>query len=193
MLKRRALWERESSSRLSWPWKLSHRWLGAHSSDVQYLSSSQTPKSKMEEPREGHSKPDSPLTTFHKDFESFKKAVDRAIERDPYGTLFGRRLQSPPTANNSSWTSFSWIFDPKEIKEESPDSQKSTSPASSNAPSKTSARPEAMPRTETQSVQSSRIPTSQSAAVDDYEYDPISMRKSTKDKRKGRRVSYEGD
>ncbi|KAI9874306.1 MAG: hypothetical protein M1823_007717, partial [Watsoniomyces obsoletus] len=138
----------------------------------------------MEEPRDGHSKPDSPLTTFHKDFESFKKAVDRAIERDPYGTLFGRRLQSPPTANNSSWTSFSWIFDPKEIKEESPDSRKPAAPASSNAPSKSSAGPEAIPRTETQSVQSSRIPTSQSAAVDDYEYDPISMRKVPKIKEK---------
>lgn len=54
---------------------------------------------------------------FHKDFDSFKRAVDKAIERDAYGTLFGRRLRSPDTANNSSWTSWSWIFDPKEIKE----------------------------------------------------------------------------
>jgi len=55
---------------------------------------------------------------FHKDFESFKRAVDKAIERDPVGTLFGRRLRSPDTPNNSAWTSWSWIFDPKEIKEE---------------------------------------------------------------------------
>ncbi len=177
MLRRRALWERDVSSRLSWPWKLSNRWLAGRVPDAQTLSSAPTSRSQAEERRDDNSRKDSPLTTFHRDFESFKKAVDRAIERDPYGTLFGRRLQSPPSTNNSSWTSFSWIFDPKEIKEAKVESEKTASASSSEAPAGPTSAPEPIPRAGGYSANASRIPTSPGIATDEYEYDPISMRK----------------
>ena len=135
----------------------------------------------MDERQDESGKPQSPLATFHKDFDSFKKAVDRAIERDPYGTLFGRRLQSPPTSNNSSWTSFSWIFDPQEIKEDKAPEKKPPIPHSRPTPFSPPA-PEAAVRDLHQSVMQSRIPQSQSAATEEYEYDPISMRKVPKQK-----------
>ena len=186
MLRRRALWERDQTSRLSWPWKLSHRWLAGGLSNAQNLSSSHSSQAKPEEQRDEDKWKDSRLATFHKDFESFKNAVDRAIERDPYGTLFGRRLQSPPTANNSSWTSFSWIFDPKEIKEASSEPQKSASPPPDKGPT-----PDPIPRTDDQSLTASRIPTSQSVAIDEYEYDPISMRKVPKARSETQKPSAE--
>ena len=180
MLRRRALWERDVSSRLSWPWKSSNRWLAGHVSDAQNLSSSPSPRTKAEEHRHDNSRKDSPLTTFHRDFESFKKAVDRAIERDPYGTLFGRRLQSPPSANNSSWTSFSWIFDPKEIKEARVEPEKTQSVSSSEGSAGPTSSPKPIPLAESYSMNASRIPTSQSVPTNEYEYDPISMRKVPK-------------
>ena len=180
MLRRRALWERDSSSRLSWPWKLSSRWLGAQQPATQHLSSTHSSRPKADEGRERGSWKDSPLTTFHKDFESFKQAVDRAIERDPYGTLFGRRLQSPPSVNNSSWTTFSWIFDPKEIKEEKSAKERQLSSSPTSTSPDHARTPEPIPHTKDQIFQASQIPNSQVVEAEEYEYDPISMRKVPK-------------
>ena len=182
MLRRRALWERDASPRLFWPWKLPNRWLAGHVSDAQNLSSTPNARTKAEEHRNDSSRKDSPLTTFHRDFESFKKAVDRAIERDPYGTLFGRRLQSPPSANNSSWTSFSWIFDPKEIREGKDEPENTGSSSSSGRPARPTSTADSIPWAESYSSNASRIPISQSVTTDEYEYDPISMRKVPKTK-----------
>lgn len=134
----------------------------------------------MEEPRNEEKHDDNPFATIHKDFESFKKAVDQAIERDPYGALFGRRIRSPPTNNNSSWTSFAWIFDPREIKQESAESS-NDAPKSKSTPGPLSSPISPSQATSSQSSTAnaapSPIPTSQSDAPDEYEYDPISMRK----------------
>lgn len=105
------MWDRDGSPKY-------YGWDHLHARVSRSISSSQAARAKVED-RETTDKQDTqPWREFHNDFESFKDAVDRAIQRDPYGTLFGRRLRSPETSNNASWTSWSWIFDPKEIKEE---------------------------------------------------------------------------
>jgi hypothetical protein len=107
------------------------------------------------------------------DFESFRAAVDRAIARDPYGTLFGRRLQSPPSSNNSSWTSFSWFTDSKEIKNEV-----NVSPKQAKTAETADACTE-KPIAATSSNPAQQIPkeTTMSYSEEEYEYDPITMRK----------------
>lgn len=109
-LKRRALWDREKGVGVS-SWHYRGCRMGRN------ISSTDPGRAKIEEGEHSKRKDGEDWREVHKDFESFKAAVDRAIERDPYGTLFGRRLRSPDSTT-SSWTSWSWIFDPKEIKED---------------------------------------------------------------------------
>ncbi|KPI42996.1 uncharacterized protein AB675_1947 [Cyphellophora attinorum] len=122
---------------------------------------------------------DDPMVSFHEDLESFRKEVDRAMERDPYGTLFGRRLWSPPSSNNMSWTTFSWFADPKEIKDNPADQQPSQPSADMTSSSSTSTAGSgpSSPRSQASSPQTSRsTPTS----GDVYVYDPIIGRKVLK-------------
>jgi hypothetical protein len=44
---------------------------------------------------------------YSEEFARFKAAVDK----DPFVAVFGRRLESPPSSNNSSWTSLFRIFE----------------------------------------------------------------------------------
>ncbi|KAJ9606913.1 hypothetical protein H2200_008924 [Cladophialophora chaetospira] len=136
------------------------------------MSSTGASNNEANEPRRDP-EPENSFKTVYNDFQSFREAVDRAIARDPYGTLFGRRLQSPPTTNNSSWTSFSWFTDPKEIKENVPvSSAKPNSTAASSAPVD-------QPPVATSTNPTQQIPkeTTVSYSEDEYEYDPITMRK----------------
>lgn len=163
------------------------------------MSSTNPIRAKVED-REPQKKPEKqPWHEFYENFDSFKKAVDRAIERDPYGTLFGRRLRSPDTSNNSSWTSWSWIFDPKEIKQDpvpepSKEQKRSTPPINKQSPT-----PQAQPtrpapdqgvaqasvsHMSSSSKTSTTMKSSQSIVFQDrtsttteYIYDPISGRK----------------
>lgn len=168
LARRRVQWEYDDPHVHSWR---HHKMWAARFYDRKPLSS--TSGSKEPEKSEQHEAGrDSDFRTVYKDFTSFREAVDRAIERDPYGTLFGRRLQSPPTANNSSWTSFSWLFDPKEIKEDPAlDGADGDKPASQVAPSKPAQQVKVQPT----SFASADV--QDSVVEDEYEYDPISMRK----------------
>lgn len=109
--------------------------------------------------------------TVHQDFDSFRAAVDRAIARDPYGTLFGRRLESPATSNNSSWTSFSWMSAPQSGSMQSAQSS-STEPIV--PPTGPASRP---PSERSNTRNTSDKSTSTVFEEEGYEYDPISMRK----------------
>lgn len=110
-MRRRSMWDRDGSPKY-------YGWDHLRARISRSVSSTQAARAKVEEHEVKVKEASQPWREFHNDFESFKQAVDRAIQRDPYGTLFGRRLRSPETTNNASWTSWSWIFDPKEIKEE---------------------------------------------------------------------------
>jgi hypothetical protein len=114
--------------------------------------------------------------TNHQGFESFRAAVDRAIERDPYGALFGRRLQSSPVTNGSSWASLSWIYNPKGGRVHgTTDTTRASSTGASIEASATSGH------SSTSSSVRSSTPTSktpsETVSPEEYVYDPISMRK----------------
>jgi len=110
-MRRRSLWDRDDSPKHT-AWRMRGCNWGRD------MSSTQPRTAKVEDRDTSDKSKRQTWQEIHQNFESFKRAVDKAIERDPVGTLFGRRLRSPDTPNNSSWTSWSWIFDPKEIKEE---------------------------------------------------------------------------
>ncbi|RMZ80166.1 hypothetical protein DV737_g3089, partial [Chaetothyriales sp. CBS 132003] len=182
MLRRRAMWEREAiAPASSWPWRMPGRLIGQQLQNIQNLSSTTATRAKVEQHSE-ESAQHRPVATFDRDFDSFKKAVDEAVQKDAYGALFGRRLQGPDSANNSSWTSFSWIWDPKTINQDPADSQSAAQPPKQTAPpppppitpARTSPSPEPVARP---------IPSRQSGAEEEYEYDPISMRRMPKSKR----------
>lgn len=156
IIRRRAMWDRDPTPN-PWPW--------------------QREQQKREDAVQNG------LKTFHKDFDSFRKAVDRAMDRDPYGTLFGRRLRSPPSANNSSWTSFSWIFDPQDIKEEKSDNLKTTQATQSPLkPSNVAESPRSTQSSSPHVSTDNTMATAAAAAAEnvEYEYDPISMRRVPK-------------
>lgn len=124
-----------------------------------------------------------PWKEWDRDFEKLKTRIDEQIDRDPYGTLFGRHLRGPPSPNNSSWTSFSWIYGPLRSMQRdismtapdgAPDSTTNTIPASKLEERKTFSIP---PRASS-SIQSTRT----SSNEQEYEFDPISMRKVPKQK-----------
>ncbi|KIV90032.1 hypothetical protein PV10_07378 [Exophiala mesophila] len=176
-LRRRALWENDEVPR--WSWRVT-KYLASKHQAKQSLSTSQqdrNPPSQHQEPAPAPASKGENEWFKPKDFDSFKAYFDRQVARHPYGALFGRKLHSPPSTNNSSWTSFSWILTPGRGDQQSPESglrdntqpsasrpiQPSTSSSSSTAPDK---RP---------------IPaTTVSDSLDDYEYDPITMRKVPK-------------
>ena len=168
-VRRRALWDSEDTYMR--PGRLS-RVLGARYCD--YKPASPTSVSNQEAKRAMRStEPENNRHTFYNDFDEFRAAVDRAIARDPYGTLFGRRLQSPPTSNNSSWTSFSWFTDPKEVKEDeiSPESQAKSADDTKSSVEKTST--ERSIRVGKQAAEE----TTTCYSEEEYGYDPILMRK----------------
>jgi hypothetical protein len=121
------------------------------------------------------------------DFAQFKACVDK----DPFGAVFGRRLVTHEKPTDSPWSSFSWIFDSTTPT----DGQKiSQEPAVSNIPptSQPSGIPSSTMRTPSQlfsgSVDSNEKPSGTTSERptptknndqhnDEYEFDPISMRK----------------
>lgn len=167
MARRRAMWERDPNV---WSWTRSTKSL-----DKVERASSNASNHMQKPQKEEQSAARDPGVSFYKDFDSFRKAVDRAIERDPYGTLFGRRLWSPPSS--MSWTSFSWFADPKDMKDTSKDCSQSSPTAGVGAPAET------FKATATGS-QASGSPTAQHSSLHPdinstgvYVYDPIVGRK----------------
>ncbi|KIW66610.1 hypothetical protein PV04_05928 [Phialophora macrospora] len=169
LTRRRAMWESEESSMR--PWRFNRLWATRY---CDYKPSTSTEASNQEAKEPPHEpKPESDFKTVYNDFESFRAAVDHAIARDPHGTLFGRRLHSPPSSNNSSWTSFSWFTDSKEIKGDadvSPKQSKTAETADSCAEK---------PIATASPDPAQQIPkeTTMSYSEEEYEYDPITMRK----------------
>ncbi|EXJ58145.1 hypothetical protein A1O7_05569 [Cladophialophora yegresii CBS 114405] len=163
------MWESEESSMR--PWRFNRLWATRYCDYKPITSTSASNQETKESPNEQN--PESDFKTIYNDFESFRAAVDRAIARDPYGTLFGRRLQSPPSSNNSSWTSFSWFTDPKEIKTDTDVSSQQSKPAETTDTS--TEKPVAA--TSTTFAQQTPKETTMIYSEEAYEYDPITMRK----------------
>lgn len=134
--------------------------------------SSKAPESTQpSEPKPGQSK--HTFDSFQKDFEAFKAAVDRAVSRDPYGTLFGRRMARHPWITNPSWTPLSWLSQREDLPQDQgvqltkPLSTEDEKPAQKDANSAMEA-PTNISRGDKKNT---------TFAEEDYQYDPISMRK----------------
>lgn len=167
------MWDRNDTH--PWSWKSGRSLLNQYCAQTPspYSSSPQPPPA--QDPAESLARECKPHS-----FHSFRTYIDREIARDPYGLLFGKRLESPPSTNNSSWTSFSWIFQPK---------APTTDPVADQPTQQTSSS--GQPPTTTQPFPSSKQPTvalnktlfsgsSGSATTEEYQYDPITMRKVPK-------------
>ncbi|KIW91795.1 uncharacterized protein Z519_07765 [Cladophialophora bantiana CBS 173.52] len=165
VLRRRALWEPEDT--YIRPWRHHRLWANRYC-DYKPLSST---GASVQEAKKSDNEYTSESDTIYKDFDAFRAAVDRAIARDPHGTLFGRRLQSPPSSNNSSWTSFSWFADPKEVKKD--EDMKESDPT----PTMTKDSIEKGSPSEIGSVEQVIQKSTLDISEEKYEYDPISMRK----------------
>ena len=127
-----------------------------------------------------HKEDDRPLTRpmenqYSEEFAQFRAAVDK----DPFAAVFGRRLESPPTTNNSSWTSLSWVFGP--IKQDvAPAADPPNKPSASTGDNKASSEAVNIP-VKTSSMKPPLETTSTSSvAAEEYEFDPISMKKVPK-------------
>ncbi|EXJ90499.1 hypothetical protein A1O1_03602 [Capronia coronata CBS 617.96] len=110
---------------------------------------------------------------FDKDFEAFRAAIDRAIARDPYGTLFGRRMARHPWITNPAWTPLSWLSQRENLAEHEGVQPSKPKPAENGK-----ASPEEQhTATLRPSKPSQGEETTTSFDEQDYQYDPISMRK----------------
>lgn len=165
LLRRRSIWEDDEHTQ-SPVWSRSRRWLIARWADKKALSYQRALHVEMEEQRK-RTDTERPWKEWDRDYDKLKARIDEAVDRDPYGTLFGRHLRGPPSPNNSSWTSFSWIYGPlKSIPREATESTKPFQRTVFSVP----------PRTPETSVRNPGIP----AVEQEYEFDPISMRKVSK-------------
>ncbi|KAL2429982.1 hypothetical protein ABEF95_013672 [Exophiala dermatitidis] len=162
-LRRRAMWEKDECAH--WPWHMSGR-LGPRRHCGQNTPGS--PKwSKGKPSAEDHDR-----DSFHSDFESFKAAIDRAISKDPYGTLFGRRLANHSWTSYPSWTPFSWLSHGETTREHA---GKSSSGPSVTQDGKSIQQEPANTTAETSTLagNNNKAATPEGAH---YRYDPISMR-----------------
>lgn len=188
-LKRRALWEREDSP--LWPWRSSDRYWRTRYCDYKPpASEAPTQEGATQDEHAGHR---TLRNSVQHDFEAFKAAIDRAIAEDPYGTLFGRRFRNRPTSsgNHGSWTSL-WTSSSNEKKVDDgqgavkPGSAQENQPLSANDQdtqdfTKTTAGFEKVQHSSFDDTSSLAAHTDKkstdSAPGEDYEFDPISMRK----------------
>ena len=185
LLRRRSIWEGSEHGK-SPVWSNSRQWLVTRWADKKALSYQRALQAGMQDPgkRSDHERP---WKEWDRDFDKLKARIDEEIDRDPYGALFGRHLRGPPSPNNSSWTSFSWIYGPlrsmqKDISSMAPDG----TPDSTSADSISSTvRAPKQEERKTFSVPP-RAPSAQSSGLSsteqEFEFDPISMRKVPKQK-----------
>lgn len=184
LLRRRSIWEGSEHTQ-SPVWARSRRWLVTRWADKKALSYQRALQAGMQDPSR-RTNNERPWKEWDRDFDKLKSRIDEEIDRDPYGALFGRHLRGPPSPNNSSWTSFSWIYGPlksmqRDISSMSPDGTPdvTTSSITTSKPEerKTSSVPPRAPSTQSsQRSHSSRV----SPVEPEYEFDPISMRKVPK-------------
>jgi hypothetical protein len=181
------MWGRDPAN--MWPWHNSSGLFFDEKGKLQQKLSTSTNSRAAKQQKDDESAQDDPMVSFHEDLESFRKEVDRAMERDPYGTLFGRRLWSPPSSNNMSWTTFSWFADPKEIKD-NPADQPQPSQASANMTSASSASTAGSgPSSGTSQASSPQATRATPTSGDVYVYDPIIGRKVLKSRSENDRAS----
>ncbi|KEF58814.1 uncharacterized protein A1O9_03657, partial [Exophiala aquamarina CBS 119918] len=175
--RRKAMWERDDSQ--PWSWR-SARWLinnRCYERPISATSPPQPPVDKeQEDPLARRSDPH-----YNLSFRAFVDYIDREVARDPYGVLFGKHLESPPSTNNSSWTSFSWMFESKARDAKEPIYNTSQEPLSSQPGASSNER---IPINSHPITPPSKIsvPGSKPDAVEEYEYDPITMRNVPKTK-----------
>ncbi len=171
-VRRRALWDREDNER--WPWHMSGRYWSTRHCGVNSMSSANPNPAESKTTQKVQDPHHIANETPEKRFESFRAAVDRAIERDPYEALFGRRLQSSPFSNSSPWASLSWIYNPK--KSTGDDTTGTPHSTRSSVESSAAAGHKSCSSSEPSSTPPSKGP-SETVSQEEYVYDPISMRK----------------
>jgi hypothetical protein len=185
-LRRRALWEREGAHR-HWGWHLPSHWIRRRRFLAgENLSSSPRPQADLQKPKEDEASFIRPLENqYSEEFARFKAGIDR----DPFVAVFGRRLESPPSSNNSSWISLLKIFESVPADEERSTSSGHSpgpSPAAINADSGLSNQKSAKPVSEDSGDKSTQLSFATKPSVSseeaEYEFDPISMKKLPKKK-----------
>jgi hypothetical protein len=182
-LRRRALWESEAAH-LQWGWRVPHHWIRRRLLDGEKMSSSSRLQADVQEPKKDEPSLTRPLENqYSEEFARFKAKVDK----DPFAAVFGKRLESPPSSNNSSWTSLLRIF-------ESAPAEKGPSVKSALTPTQSSASPDGKvdvpkqgPTNAASDTVGSELPHATSSASpvisckeEEYEFDPISMKKIPK-------------
>ena len=182
-LRRRSIWEAAENTR-SPVWARSRQWLVTRWADKKALSYQRALQAEMQDPGK-RSEHERPWKEWDRDYDKLKARIDEAVERDPYGTLFGRHLRGPPSPNNSSWiSSFSWVYGPSRSI-----SQSTSDASASNNSQHTKPDADATRYSSQRTIFSvpPRVPndaeTKQTSQADpEYEFDPISMRKVQKQK-----------
>jgi hypothetical protein len=182
-LRRKHLWDRDPSHnalRPTWGWRIPGF---SDPVDAQNMSSKPSPGEASSSQKK----------TGQEDFDDFAH-FKACIDKDPFAAVFGRRLISTQKPTDSSWSSFSWIFDATPPKESS---KKFVEPAISNTPPTSKPRriiplnadtppqprqsqPEKQDQNTVSATQSPKAVRSEPDQKDEYEFDPISMRKVLK-------------
>lgn len=152
------------------------------------ISSCSRLQADLQEPKAGEPSLTRPLENqYSEEFARFKAAVDK----DPFTAVFGRRLESPRSSSNLSWTSFLKGFESVPAEEaRSTAGTPTTEPLSTVGNVKADSSKEGSPKTTTK--ESGLISSQVSSATGstgpgeeaEYEFDPISMKKVLKKKKK---------
>ena len=179
LLRRRSMWEGDEHAQNP-IWARSRRWLVTSWADKKTLSYQRALRAEMEEQRK-RADHERPWKEWDRDYDKLKARIDEAMERDPYGTLFGRHLRGPPSPNNSSWTSFSWIYGPlKSMPREATETVKENSSQAEKPSAQESTKP-SHTAFSVPPIAPSNTPASRASPVEqEYEFDPITMRKIPK-------------
>lgn len=147
------------------------------------MSSSSRLQARVQEPEKDEQSFTRPMENrYSEEFARFKAAVDK----DPFVAVFGRRLESPPSSNNSSWTSLLRVFE--SVPPEDVNSRKASP---SDGPASATDENGVVPEQSSTHVTSERAgerltqascttkPIVSNEEVE-YEFDPISMKKVPK-------------
>ena len=150
------------------------------------MSSSSRRQAEVQEPKKDEPSLTRPLENqYSEEFARFKATIDK----DPFVAVFGKRLESPPSSNNSSWTSLLRIFESGPAKE-GPSTKSALSSSQSSA--SPDGKGDVLKQGSTNAASDTAgagLPHSTSTAKpvmsckeEEYEFDPISMKRVPKKK-----------
>ncbi|KZF25487.1 hypothetical protein L228DRAFT_236578 [Xylona heveae TC161] len=170
---RRSLWDRQSqldgqNTHLSlWGWRAASSW-GKHCGRWGQYKSSSDSQGNAEKGSDKHSRSESRHEQMRRRIEEVKKLV----EEDPFGAIFGRHADPesgfPKSKSHSHWSPLQWL-------------RRDTSDAHRNSQDII----DAVARRSDQ-ASSTKVPNPpETSATEEYEFDPISMRKVPKRPNKG--------